>query len=480
MTSIDETAFTNDASVAKVLWNAENYSGALGARTFNQSNGFSSGYELVIGEDVNVLPSGFFEAVSCGDVYFRPNSRIEMSAAATKGAPVPISNIDGTCYVNEEGVVYEIKGEGAERYARVAYCPPGIENYTVPKTIPFENKQVPVKEIGNSAFVLARDLEEIKFEDTSVFTAVGNNAFYGVRTLKKVTDLETGTSQTTISGAISLFTGTYGTSVPRSAFLRTGLVDDTEPIWNNGTPAQSLIVDDENFHIQIDPPAGGNGETGYTWNETGKQYEYYTGAYLNTNVSASNKGSEPVTARIYLNYSNDSYEGLRKSFTVGDDSIHVNIKDTSDPDVKYMEFTLEEGQTISFSLPTTYPSPNSSGGDLHVWIELPKAGGNDLNPLTPDNKYMAASWTTLRQEREAKKQAGRSQYSMQSDGTGQKYYMPTQTWKISLPNSGETAKNAVGKDYCESVTYKDTLTLPESFFWSSELLAALSENKKWQ
>lgn len=93
---------------------------------------------------------------------------------------------------------------------------------------------------------------------------------------------------------------------------------------------------------------------------------------------------------------------------------------------------------------------------------------------------MAASWTTLRQEREAKKQAGRSQYSMQSDGTGQKYYMPTQTWKISLPNSGETAKNAVGKDYCESVTYKDTLTLPESFFWSSELLAALSENKKWQ
>lgn len=66
--------------------------------------------------------------------------------------------------------------------------------------------------------------------------------------------------------------------MPRSAFLRTGLVDDTEPIWNNGTPAQSLIVDDENFHIQIDPPAGGNGETGYTWNETGKQYEYYTGA----------------------------------------------------------------------------------------------------------------------------------------------------------------------------------------------------------
>ena len=60
VTSIDESAFANDAAVTKLLWNAENYNKPIGSGTFNKSNGFSSGYELVIGEDVNTLPTGFF------------------------------------------------------------------------------------------------------------------------------------------------------------------------------------------------------------------------------------------------------------------------------------------------------------------------------------------------------------------------------------------------------------------------------------
>ena len=224
---IPSDAFKGCGSLQKIIWNPSAYSDNMAGSEFASS----SGYELVIGGSVTKLTKNFFKTVySAGDVYFEGVSGGHvihfLSGAATGGAE-PFSSITHSCYVDERGVVYELTGEDT---ARVAYCPPGIQNYTVSaqiRTPAAEHSSAAtynVTGIAPAAFIKARDLKTVSFADASIIRSVGEKAFYGVGTLEKVVDLRTDTEAVTVIGAMTLFTGVGDEDpVPGNAFEGTGL-----------------------------------------------------------------------------------------------------------------------------------------------------------------------------------------------------------------------------------------------------------------
>lgn len=474
VTSLAETAFMNDSAVKKLTWNAADYPTALGAKTFTTANGFSNGYELHIGADTNALPENFFNAVSsCGDIYFDgENEVLSIPAAASAGAPAPISAIDGMCYVDEYGVVYELSTDSGS--ASVAYCPPGITEYTVPETITVIGTEIPVTGVNPSAFILARDLQHVTFEDASKITEMGGSAFYGVGTLTQVTDAKTHQTETTVSGARNLFSNV---TVSVSVFKNTGLIDDyTDRPWTNGTAAPALALENGEIRLSVSEPVQSSVKgAGYTVDEDGT-YQYLTGAYLNTVVSAANDSNHAVTARIYFDFSNVNHIGMDTSFVIEGSNIEVTLHNTDDPDVKFYELRLQEGETASFSLLTTYPSPATSGGDLHIWLTAPESPSEPVGPvpLTPADEYLAALWRTERQDRKVSKTSVQDIKAIGDGEGGSIAGLQAQSWNISLPTTGTIVDSNYGKDYCRQVDLVDMITLPEAVHWNEKILSALA------
>ena len=477
VTSLAETAFMNDSAVKKLTWNAVDYPTVLGAKTFTTANGFSNGYELHIGADTNALPENFFNAVSsCGDIYFDgENEVLSIPAAASAGAPAPISDIDGMCYVDEYGVVYELSDDGST--AKVAYCPPGITAYTVPAHITVGGEEIPVIGVNPSAFILARDLTHVTFEDASAITEMGASAFYGVGTLTAVTDAASGRTETSVSGAVALFTNAV---VGSSVFKNTGLTDDnTDRPWTDGNLVPEIKYNDGALRLEVSVPAQ-NSVQGAGWTLVDGEYRYLTGAYYNAVVSAANDANHPVTARVYFDFSNINHIGMDTSFVIEGSDIAVTLHDTADPDVKYYEFTLAEGETASFSLYTTFPSPNTPGGDLHIWVTHPENEDAAPDParLAPEDDYIGVEWVTRRQDRKVTKTYSGTALKAIGDGEGGPIAgITAAAWTVDIPNTGETADPNYGKDLCYEVKLTDTLTLPEAVHWNDTVLAALNTGR---
>ena len=474
VTSLNESAFTNCSAVQRLVWNAANYPVALGSTTFTAANGFANGYAFVIGKDTETLPDNLFVAAgSCGDIFFEgENMVLSIPASASAGAPAPIGNIDGICYVDSYGVVYELSDDGSS--ASVAYCPPGIEDYTVPAHITVNGTQIPVTGVNPSAFILARDLQHVTFEDASAITDMGSSAFYGVGTLTQVTDAATGTTETTVSGARALFTNT---AVAASVFKNTGLTDnDTERPWKDGTIVDELSVDNGGIRLSVfEPSQSSLHGAGYTVADDGT-YQYLTGAYYNAVVAATNDSNHAVTARVYFDFSNVNHIGMDSSFVIEGSNIEVTLRDTNDPDIKCFEFQLQAGETTSFSLLTTYPSPDTSGGEMRLWIDTPDSPSDPIGPtpLNPGDPYISAQWRTERQDRKVSKSSSSGVKTVGDGNGGTIAGLQQHSWSISLPNDGATVDPNYGKDYCRQVNLSDMLTLPNGVHWNEDILSAIA------
>ena len=229
MTSFPSNAFSGCGNIQKIVWASSSYDGSLNGSEFSSSSGF----ELTIGGSVSKLPKNFFKAVkAAGDVFFEgvPGGQvISIKSDATAGGVKPFTNISRSCYVDEQGVVYELTGNDK---ARVVYCPPGLSEYTVPAEITTpaagsaSAKNYIVTAIAPFAFSKARNLKTISFEDAATIQSVGDSAFYGIGALTKVVDLGTdpSTEARTVASAKDIFTGVpEGTPVPDTAFEKTGL-----------------------------------------------------------------------------------------------------------------------------------------------------------------------------------------------------------------------------------------------------------------
>lgn len=478
VTSVSESAFKNDSAVSRLTWNAKDYPTALGPQTFTSSNGFASGYELHIGQDTDRLPENFFEAVhSCGDIFFDgENELLVLPASATVGAPVPISGIDGTCYVDAYGVVYQLSEDGGA--ASVAYCPPGLTEYTVPAHISVGGQEIPVTGVHPSAFILARDLAHVRFEDASAITEMGQSAFYGVAVLTQVSDEASGQTVSTVSGAVGLFPNA---TVAASVFRNTGLEEDmTDRPWTPGTAAAQLEYDDGELRMNISIPAQNSASNAGWVREDDGSYRYLTGAFYSAVFSAANDTNHPTTGRIYFDFSNVNHVGMDSSLLIEGSNIAVALRDTSDPDIRFYEFTLEEGETLSFTLFTTFPSPDTPGGELHIWTAAVEDSSVPADPvdLSPTDSYIAARWVTRRQERQVTKFQVGSSVNAVGDGAGGPIAdINASSWNIGIPNVGQTADPNYGKDCCTQAEFSDILTLPEAVHWSQPIRDALAAGR---
>ena len=97
------------------------------------------------------------------DTFFQGENVIEITKATKKGGSKPIKDLNGTYYVDPQGVLYKLNDNGK---ASLAYIPPGISSYTVPETIRTpgdEGAEYTVTAVEANALNHAHELTAIDF-----------------------------------------------------------------------------------------------------------------------------------------------------------------------------------------------------------------------------------------------------------------------------------------------------------------------------
>ena len=233
---------------------------------------------------------------------------------------------------------------------------------------------------------------------------------------------------------------------------------------------------------------------------------FYTGEAATTTLTISNPESAQITeddgtvVRVYMEFAKTnpgeghpasadgapsqaagtytvvSNTGKAYAYTVmridGADSDHYTY---------CMEFQRPlQGDTISISLPSGYPSPTSAGGTNTVWgVVLTKEekealdtdGKTGIAPK-PENgeNTQKITWETKADEFAVKKEID-SPLSIKSDGNGG-YYVSGLNYAIRTSRSTTQTLEGQGKDYVTAVTYTDTFTLPDGVNFSQDVIDA--------
>ena len=235
---------------------------------------------------------------------------------------------------------------------------------------------------------------------------------------------------------------------------------------------------------------------------------FYTGEAATTTLTISNPESAQITeddgtvVRVYMEFAKTnpgeghpaSADGA-PSQAVGTYTVVSNtgrayaytvtrIDGTDKDHYTYcMEFQRPlQGDTISISLPSGYPSPTSAGGTNTVWgVVLTKeekealdADGKTGIAPKPENgeNTQTITWETKPDEFTLKKGPYHSgPLSIRSDGKGG-YYVHSLNYIINTSGRTSQTLEGKGKDYITAVTYTDTFTLPEGVNFSQSVIDA--------
>lgn len=241
---------------------------------------------------------------------------------------------------------------------------------------------------------------------------------------------------------------------------------------------------------------------------------FYTGEAATTTLTISNPESAQITeddgtvVRVYMEFAKTnpgeghpaSADGA-PSQAVGTYTVVSNtgksyaytvtrIDGTDKDHYTYcMEFQRPlQGDTISISLPSGYPSPTSAGGTNTVWgVVLTKeekealdADGKTGIAPKPENgeNTQTITWETKADDFALKKEhytSSDSLLSIKSDGNGG-YYVDNLRYTIRTSRSTTQTLEGQGKDYVAAVAYTDTFTLPEGVNFSQDVIDAIKSN----
>lgn len=455
VTSIDGSAFSGCSGFQSITWDAENYPSSIAESLFP-----SSGYDLTVGGDVSSLPQNFFNALRAAeDIFFEgiPGGHvIHMDATVTAGARSPLSAIQNDCYVDSQGVVYELIGGTAQ----VAYCPPGIVSYTVPSSITANGTQYSVTAVAPSAFTLARNLQSITFENPAQVD-VGNNAFLGLNQLDTV--IGPSGDKHTIVTAMRLFK-----TAQASAFQRTGLEDDLDHYWSAGAEGTEINIGNVEVQANSDPGLR-------IYSSSGNHL--LTGQNYNCIIQPKQSTTASTKYRVYFAFSDDQHASLLSSYSMGSKS--VQCKNLGD-NIYCIEFELDTSDTAQpITIPLSYPQPQAStpgtaGGYVHIWGQIVKDGdGEDIYSLKgTDEKYILVDWTTKKADVSLTKNAESSVVNIKGSGTQESTLYPIdgQLWRIAL----SFEQSVYGKEYVRQVHYSDQMQLPVGVTWAPEFLSAIA------
>lgn len=482
ITRISNNVFTNLRSLQKMTFNAENCT-LIGTPFTAQGSNMPQDFELEIGNEVNILPGatsnnqGFASIAERASliIFKGENDQIVISEGALDGAPVPLDGLSGTFYVDNQGILYQLREE--DHTAVLVYCPPGNDSVQIPESVTSAGEEYRVTEVGQYAFIQASGLGSITFENPESIEVIAARAFANLSSLEIVN------GKTTEEEAESSFTNAQ---VGYQAFYGTGLEgaggDGNYEEEMDGVPDLEIhYVDDQGetsadaMYITV------NSETAQ-WQEEGAEeggYRLLTGDELNVMVSVGNVDATDYHGyRIYFELTGlDGHISLVPGVTYNLNGIEAECHATESPNIVYLDFLSRIGNTATFSVTANYPSPQSEGGGIKIWGEAYYAVEGQEQPenLEPE-QYIQAYWTTEPDDFTlTKSSSGSSNISLTGDGEGNVILGSDLTYSIVL-NRTEDEVSSYGKDYVKSVDYTDTPELPAGISWKEEVLEAVRNN----
>ena len=389
---------------------------------------------------------------------------------------------EGNYYVDESGVLYRLNDDGT---ASLLGGPEGIENYSIPSSIPAEQEAgtpYKVTDIGDYAFYQCGKLAGVTIPEG--VTDIGDHAFSctaltGVTIPESVTSIGKGAfaccaglSQVNYKGQqmeqlSAVLTALSGVGANLTTFFDTALYDST-----------AVTVTTEPLEAK-DP-------TGRNIKLTTDSTELLTGQSAKSTLEIdAGEGMSNSVVRVYFRFDDGhgaiGYDaGMVYQFE-GTDGTVVNGKvwESDSPNIYYVEIEpMKPGQTLSLGIDSAYENIFSGGGTALIWLSvLSEQEAEQLGDgVTTPEKAHLVRWKTQANDFKLEKRGG---YGVSIIGNGTENGMVTVRnlyYTISMNRNGQT--NYYGKDYMSSVDFVDTLELPDECHWRGEVLTAI-QNGQW-
>ncbi|MBR3147094.1 MAG: leucine-rich repeat domain-containing protein [Eubacterium sp.] len=335
VTSIGTAAFKNCDNLATVRIEAKSLTSVSETNLFHGDDNLES---VTISDKTKKINGNVLASIpAAADTFFEGENVIEITKATKKGGSKPLKDLNGTYYVDPQGVLYKLSEDGK---ASLAYVPPGITSYTVPEkfTTPGEG--------GTEYTVTAMEANALYHADklTAIdFTAPQNvylksSAFSGWSTS---TDNKGKTVQG--KGAIDMDQWAKVSKLCDYPIdeLEGELVKVLNDTYINSDGKEVLSV---KVAVQDKNPS------------EDKTYDYLTGQKATYAIAITNDDNIALNdvIRIYFAYSDDGYkmgsfpEGEYKIKNPSNGNIYpMKVVQTDNPNIYYYEITGR--YTLSFS-----------------------------------------------------------------------------------------------------------------------------------
>ncbi len=462
-TAIDNSAFANTTNLETMYYDAAHIT-SISATTFGTSNPTMPLFDLTIGTNVDYLVANFsYILAHANSVTIEGPNAFYIEDGAFDNAPAPYTGLSGWIYVDDNGVIYTLDTDTYE--ATLYYIPDGLTSLTVPETISDQldgttDVTFTVTTVAKDALKEASDLTSITFEDTSEITTLEAYALANAP-IASVTDAATGTTATTVDDATALFTNA---TIGYNAFYNTELTGATKAVdfSSNMDGAQTVSVGDMTITVVS------NSDFSTKWEGTTTEggYVSLTGETVKFSVDVNSESGSAQKYHIYVKATDDD---CSLNYTAGNtylvNGVTVIATATDDPYTICLEFTVEAGGTVNFTVDAVYPSPTSDGGGVTVWGAVVENGSETLT-----ENEIEAYWKT-QPEKYTLTKTNNNQNSVtivSSDGT----VRPSAELKWQIVLDGTDASQ-YGEDYITFVTYTDFITLPNGMEWDADILAAI-------
>lgn len=481
--SISQLTYGNAilAGLETLTYNAKDAEIDAGIKVFSDNQ---QPFQLVIGDDVDVLPAEFDKIARFqSEILFEPNNQITIEAGAFASAEEPLASLSGTVYVDDQGILYSYDAQAGT--ATLVNIPNNVTDAKIPATLtPESNVIVTVTGVAQGAAKHADLLKSVTFEEPENITSIALYAFANCPSLEEVNGEKT-------------------LDEVRKTFTNDNIIIGTNPFYNTGIDGASGVGGfSQNMHGQekltvsgasdVDPMTItllSEGST-LTWEDatdgTGGGYRLLTGDTLTINANVNNtKANDAARYRVYLRLNGEDATLSKSpgdSIQVEDSSTGAVIASgtvfgTSDPYTIYVEFVPAVGSTVTLPITAIYPSPSSSGGGLTIWgmagVKETADSENHIGELLEpgdETDVIQAYWDTDPDEFEPSKTNTNSANSVNvtGDGEGAAVLASDLTWDVSLAREHESSN--YGKDFARSVDYVDVPSLPMGVSWAPEVL----------
>ena len=507
-TSITSTAFNNCKSLENVIWDVP--SKALTVPTFSSMSPFT----LTLGKNVDSIALTTLKTLKdrgAVNLAFEGENYLTLPATSSLTLPRPLNNLDaGEYFADENGALYAVK----DGTATLVYVPDGLTSYTIPATIPGKDgaDPVPVTRVKDNALAVAQALTELTVEAPEAITKLDAYAFAYAKNLESVNGVmkekEAEALFTNATKGHMLF---YDTKlVVKAADNPEDNPEDGDLVYdakNNEQDRNANWSDKVKVTIQEKGTSVRSKADGTPWTDAdgkiltdGKwivtdpgtnTYLAYTGEPVTADITISNPDSTEISGgekiRVYFRFDNGGsttykpghYEAEIKD---GDGQTWpVEIVSTDAKGVYYCEFDRPtNGQTISFPVEMSFPSPNSAGGNVDIWAEFfskEEAEATAGQARVPASKHHTVNWTTRPNDFELTKvpPKGKETIGVSVDENGTPY-VDEQSYEIKLGRIGDTLQGK-GRDNMQSAEFVDVMTLPEGVVLNPKIIEEIRQNK---